>query len=82
MKFPHFMADKKPNRLVTPGLVRLLTNVGITNLSQEQVSEYSLVYESHYGSPKATMLRLAHKVGFTNLSNDQVDRYCDQVNKK
>ena len=69
---------RKPNRLVTPRLINLLTNVGLTDLTEEAVKEYRFLYESHYGSLNSTMLSLLHKVGLTNLTDKQVDLYCER----
>ena len=73
---------KKPNRLATPRLVRLLTNVGLTNLSEDSVREYRTLYESHYGSLSSIALSFLHKVGLTNLTNEQVDTYCEMKKRK
>ena len=75
-----FMDREKPNRFATPTLVRILTGVGLTNLTGEQVRDYETSYNSHYGTPKARSLRLLHRIGLTNLTDEQVERYCDQRN--
>ncbi len=72
------MEIKKPSRMMTPGLVKLLNFVGLTNLSQEEVRDYKNLYESNYGTPLQRGLRLLHFVGLTNLSNEEIERYCDK----
>ena len=73
------MVDKiKLNRLVTPGLVKILTSVGLTNLSSEQVREYKTLYETYYGNLSQRILPTLQRVGLTNLTDDEVRRYCSK----
>ena len=67
---------RKPSRLVVPGLVKLLTNVGLTNLDEGTVREYRALYECYYGSSGSIVLSFLHKIGMTNLTDEQVDVYC------
>jgi len=72
---------RKPHRILTPELVRLLTNVGLTNLDEEAVREYRVSYESCYGNLNSTMLSVLHKIGMINLTDEQVDSYCEMGRK-
>lgn len=68
--------ERKPSRILSPGLVKLLDFVGLTNLSRKQIRDYKKLYETHYGTFLQRTLPILHRIGLTNLSDEEVRRYC------
>ena len=73
---------RKPYRMVTPMLVRMLTAVGLTDLSHEEVRQYARKYTSHYGSARARGLQFLHRIGLTDLAGEDVHRYIENSKMK
>ena len=72
--------ERKPSRIMTPSLVKLLAFVGLTNLSGKQIRDYKNLYETCYGTLQQRMLPVLHKIGLTNLTDEEVRRYCSKDN--
>ena len=72
--------ERKPSRILSSGLVKLLTFVGLTNLSGEQIRDYKNLYEDCYGALQQRILLVLHKIGLTNLTDEEVRRYCSKDN--
>jgi len=53
-------------------LVKILHQIGLTNLTDDQVSEYTRKTGHDIST---TSLKLLHKLGLTNLTNEQIDLF-------
>jgi len=70
---------EEPYRLITPLVVRVLTAIGLTDLSGDEVRQYRDRYVANYGFVVARALRILHTIGLTDLSDDEVNRYVEKT---
>ena len=70
---------EKPYRLITPLVVEVLTAIGLTDLSSDEVRQYRDRWATNYGDTGARALRVLHTIGLTDLSDDEVRRYVEKT---
>ena len=64
-----------------PTTLKALHWTGLTNLSDQDIKDYTKLYRKEgksvaYAALSPKVVRFFHRVGLTNLTNDEVDQYC------